>query len=128
MPSLKYFRPKTLDEALTLLEQGVPLAGGTALTPRRYRLDAVIDLQDLGMAALERQGDFLEAGAGCTLQQLVEADALVSPALADACRQEAAWHLRNGDSGRNCRRRDGPLACRCGAPGAGRRGARPAHR
>jgi len=95
MPSLKYFRPKTLDEALTLLEQGVPLAGGTMLTPRRHRLDAVIDLQDLGMAALERQSDALEVGAGCTLQQLIEADAFVSPALTQACRGEAAWNLRN---------------------------------
>lgn len=95
MPSLKYFRPKTFEEALALLEQGVPLAGGTTLTPKRYRLDAVVDLQDLGMAALDRQGEMLEAGAGCTLQQMVEADAFVIPALAEACRTEAAWNLRN---------------------------------
>ncbi|HET7011679.1 MAG TPA: FAD binding domain-containing protein [Anaerolineales bacterium] len=95
MPSLKYFRPKTIDEALALLEQGVPLAGGTALTPRRLRLEAVVDLQDLGMAVLERNGDLLEVGSGCTLQQLVEADSLIPPALAAACRAEAAWNLRN---------------------------------
>jgi CO/xanthine dehydrogenase FAD-binding subunit len=95
MPSLKYFRPKTMNEALALLEQGVPLAGGTALTPRRNRLDAVVDLQDLGMAALEHKGDFLEVGAGCTLQQLVEGEPLVPPALVAACRAEAAWNLRN---------------------------------
>ncbi len=47
------------------------------------------------MAALERKGDVLEVGAGCTLQQIVEADALVPPALAAACRAEAAWNLRN---------------------------------
>jgi CO/xanthine dehydrogenase FAD-binding subunit len=95
MPSLKYFRPKTLEEALALLEQGVPLAGGTALTPRRHHLDAVVDLQDLGMAALELKDDVLELGAGCTLQQIVEADGLVPPTMAGACRAEAAWNLRN---------------------------------
>lgn len=95
MPSLKYFRPKTMDEAMALLEQGVPLAGGTGLTPRRHRLEGVVDLQDLGMGALERKGDWLEVGAGCTLQQIVEADALVPSELAAACRAEAAWNLRN---------------------------------
>ncbi len=95
MPSFKYFRPKTIEEALTLLEQGVPLAGGTTLTPNRYRLDTVVDLQDLPLGALESKADMLEAGAGCTLQQIVEADALVPAALADACRSEAAWNMRN---------------------------------
>jgi CO/xanthine dehydrogenase FAD-binding subunit len=95
MPSLKYFRPKTIEEALSLLEQGSPLAGGTTLTPNRYRLDTVVDLQDLPLGALESKADMLEAGAGCTLQQIVEADSLVPAALADACRSEAAWNLRN---------------------------------
>src|SRR3990172_1880508 len=72
MPSFKYFRPKTIEEALTLLEQGVPLAGGTTLTPNRYRLDTVVDLQDLPLGALESKADMLEGGAGCTLQQIVE--------------------------------------------------------
>src|SRR4030067_351266 len=84
-----------MDEAMALLEQGVPRAGGTGLTPRRHRLEGVVDLQDLGMAALERKGDGLEVGAGCTLQQIVEADALVPSELAAACRAEAAWNLRN---------------------------------
>jgi CO/xanthine dehydrogenase FAD-binding subunit len=84
-----------MEEAMALLEQGVPLAGGTGLTPRRHRLEAVVDLQDLGMGALERKGDWLEVGAGCTLQQIVEADALVPLELAAACRAEAAWNLRN---------------------------------
>jgi CO/xanthine dehydrogenase FAD-binding subunit len=84
-----------VEEALTLLEQGTPLAGGTTLTPNRYRLEAVVDLQDLGMAALESQDGKLEVGAGCSLQQVVEADSFVPPPLADACRREAAWNLRN---------------------------------
>jgi CO/xanthine dehydrogenase FAD-binding subunit len=32
MGSLNYHRPKTIKETLALMEKGVPLAGGTALT------------------------------------------------------------------------------------------------
>jgi CO/xanthine dehydrogenase FAD-binding subunit len=41
MTSFQYHRPKTLAEALELLDRGVPLAGGTALTPRRDEIPAV---------------------------------------------------------------------------------------
>src|SRR3972149_2417265 len=72
MPNLKYLRPKTLDEAMEQLASGVALGGGATLAPRR-----------------------IPAGAGCPLQQLVEAEGIVAPALAEACRREAAWNLRN---------------------------------
>jgi len=58
-------------------------------------LETVIDLQDLGLSDLEQSGGRVTAGAGCTLQQLVEAEGIVAPALAEACRREAAWNLRN---------------------------------
>ena len=95
MPNLKYLRPKTLDEALEQLASGVALGGGTTLTPRRFQLETVIDLQDLGLSDLEESGGKVTAGAACTLQQLVEAEGMVAPALADACRREATWNLRN---------------------------------
>ena len=44
MTQLEYLIPETLDEALEMLEKGVPLAGGSALAPirkkfkSRYRL------------------------------------------------------------------------------------------
>jgi len=40
MAALEYHRPKTISEALSLLKQGVPLAGGTILTPNRRGLRA----------------------------------------------------------------------------------------
>jgi len=95
MPPLKYLRPKSLEEALEQLAEGVPLAGGTTLTPRRNALDAVVDLQDLGLADLEESGGKVTAGAMCSLQQLVESEGIVPAGLAEACRREAAWNLRN---------------------------------
>lgn len=95
MPSLKYLRPKSIDEARRLLASGLALGGGTTLTPRRHDLTAVVDLQDLGLSDLQTSGGMLTAGASCTLQQLVEAEGMVSPELAAVCRQEAAWNLRN---------------------------------
>lgn len=95
MSPLVYHRPKTMEEAIALLEQGVPLAGGTALTPVRSRIDAAIDLQDLQLDALfEREGN-VHAGASLKLQALVEAEAFIPERLKAACRLEASWNLRN---------------------------------
>jgi CO/xanthine dehydrogenase FAD-binding subunit len=95
MTNLKYNRPKSLDEALGQLASGRPLGGGTSLTPQRHRIESVVDLQDLGLSDLTESRGRVIAGATCTLQQLVEAEGLVSLELARACRQEAAWNLRN---------------------------------
>ena len=53
-----YYRPQTVEEALALLEQPdtVPLAGGTGLLAEGVET-AVVDLQDLGLAQLERLCD-----------------------------------------------------------------------
>jgi CO/xanthine dehydrogenase FAD-binding subunit len=95
MSSLKYYRPKTLSEALELLEQGVPLAGGTVLTPQRRKISAVIDLRDLGLDRLEIQDGFVMVGAGLKLQALVEAGDIIPHTLMESCRQEVGWNLRN---------------------------------
>lgn len=95
MSPLEYFRPKTVAEALELLHKGIPLAGGTAITPRRSEVSAVVDLQDLDLDGLGLEGQTLVAGSGLKLQKLVEAGAPIPPALAAACRLEAAWNLRN---------------------------------
>jgi len=95
MPNLKYLRPKTIDEALEQLASGVALGGGTTLTPRRFQLETVVDLQDLGLSDLEESGGKVTVGAACTLQQIVEAEGILSAELAQACRREAAWNLRN---------------------------------
>jgi carbon-monoxide dehydrogenase medium subunit len=95
MSPLVYHRPKTIEEAIVLLERGVPLAGGTALTPVRSGLEAAIDLQELSLDTLYAQDGIVHAGASLKLQALVEAEAFVPEMLKAACRLEASWNLRN---------------------------------
>lgn len=84
-----------MEEAIALLDRAVPLGGGTSLTPRRRRLAAVLDTQDLGLAGLEVRPDTVVAGSAVPLQALVEAQVGLPEALVRACRLEAAWNLRN---------------------------------
>jgi probable selenate reductase FAD-binding subunit len=95
MSPFEYHRPKTLDEALELLQRGVPLAGGTALTPKRRQVPAVIDLQELGLDGLELGQEVVSAGAAIKLQRLVEAGNSLPAALIGACHLEASPNLRN---------------------------------
>ncbi|MCK5634143.1 MAG: FAD binding domain-containing protein [Anaerolineales bacterium] len=95
MGSLKYHRPKTIKEAVALMEKGVPLAGGTALTPQRYKIDAVIDLQDLKLDVLKVGKSEIRIGATVKLESLIKAQDELPQALIQACRQEAALNIRN---------------------------------
>jgi probable selenate reductase FAD-binding subunit len=95
MSGMEYYRPKTLSEALELLGRGVPLAGGTIITPQRRKISAVIDLRELGLDRLEIQDGSISLGAGLNLQALVEAGETIPHALKVSCHQEAGWNLRN---------------------------------
>lgn len=91
-----YHRPKTLDEALTLLTQAerIPLGGGTLLSKAAGEPVEVVDLQALSLDSLTKSGNNLEIGATVTLQQLLES--VHSPqALRTALRLEAPLNLRN---------------------------------
>ncbi len=91
-----YHRPKTLNEALTLLAKPnvVPLGGGTLLAhPTADSVEAV-DLQALGLDTVKKQGNNLEIGATVTLQQLLESEHCPE-ALKAALRLEAPLNLRN---------------------------------
>lgn len=99
-----YHRPKSLDEALTLLTQPnrIPLGGGTLLshlaTPRSAGPTAdpveVVDLQSLGLDTIKKQGNNLEIGATVTLQQLLESSSSPAP-LKSALQLEAPLNIRN---------------------------------
>jgi probable selenate reductase FAD-binding subunit len=95
MSQLEYYRPETIEEALELLQRGIPLAGGTAITPRRREVSAVIDLQELDLDRIESQNNFVLAGAGVKLQSVVDAEGILPDALRLACRREAGRNLRN---------------------------------
>ena len=95
MTSLQYHRPQTLDEALELLEQGVPLGGGTRLTPSLRGIGALVDLQDLALDQIEATDSTLEFGGTATLQGLVDNESRLPEALIQAARLEAGWNIRN---------------------------------
>jgi CO/xanthine dehydrogenase FAD-binding subunit len=97
----EYHRPTDLDEAIRLLRRTgvrtVPLAGGTALvgTPDPA-VDAVVDLDGLGLDSVGQEGGALRLGAMVRLQTVV--DELAEECgglLAEAARREAPWNLRN---------------------------------
>lgn len=91
-----YHRPKTLDEALTLLSQPntLPLGGGTLLSHIQPDPISVVDLQLLGLNQILKKGNNLEMGATVTLQQLLEAEHCPE-ALKSVIKLEAPINLRN---------------------------------
>jgi CO/xanthine dehydrogenase FAD-binding subunit len=91
-----YHRPKTLDEALTLLAQPhiLPLGGGTLLSHPTVDPVEVADLQSLGLDSIKKNGNNLELGATLTLQSLLESE-YCPPALKSALKLEAPLNIRN---------------------------------
>lgn len=101
----EYHRPTSVAAALALLGRpgvtSVALAGGTQVTPQLVdsdyaigtEVDAVIDLQAVGLTQIERQGDRLTLGAMVRLQTLVESDD-VPPLLREMAHREGPNTLR----------------------------------
>lgn len=97
----EYHRPNTLDEALRLLRREhvrtVPLAGGTDLIGAGSgEIEAVVDLANLGLDSIQREGNIVRLGATVRLQTIVEelgdvADGL----LAETAQRMAGWNIRN---------------------------------
>lgn len=95
MGSMKYHRPQTVKETLALMDKGTLLGGGTALTPQRFDVEAIIDLQDLNLDELKIEKSKVHVGATVRLQALIKAQDSLPQALVQACRQEAALNIRN---------------------------------
>jgi CO/xanthine dehydrogenase FAD-binding subunit len=91
-----YHRPKTLDEALTLLTQPnrTPLGGGTLLSKPGTDPVEAVDLQSLSLDSIKKSGNNLEIGATVTLQQLLESEHCPE-ALKSALKLEAPLNIRN---------------------------------
>jgi len=91
-----YHRPKTLQEALTLLARPNTraLGGGTLLSHPQSDSVEVVDLQALNLNALNRVGNDLDAGASVTLQALIDS-AECPAALKTAAQLEAPLNIRN---------------------------------
>src|SRR5687768_3631303 len=91
-----YHRPKTLDEALTLLAQPnrTPLGGGTLLAQGKSDSVEAVDLQAVHLNTLKKSGNNFEIGATVTLQQLLESEDCPE-VLKTALKLEAPLNLRN---------------------------------
>lgn len=92
---MKVHRPGSVKEALALLSEGVPLAGGTALVPDRRSLEAVIVLDGLGLDEVQVSPEGFHFGAAVKLQALLAPELNIPASLKQASRHEAAWNLRN---------------------------------
>lgn len=99
-----YYRPDSIDEAVTLLREGghstVALAGGTMLIASGRRdVQAVVDLHNLSLSFVRAQSATLYIGATTTLQQLIDhpdLQAFASGVLAETARAVAGRNQRNG--------------------------------
>ena len=105
----EYHRPQTLQEALKLLQRGqttVPLAGGTDLVPSRApHVQAVVDLQGIGLDQLTMDGSHIHIGAMVSLQRLIE-----SPEVGEFLAKSA--HLEGPITYRNAATVGGTIAAR----------------
>ncbi len=91
-----YFRPDSLDEALSLLAEPnrIPLAGGTIVNADRTHSDVgVVDLQALGLDAIEQSDSGVRIGATAKLHAVAEHSSLPDP-LRDLARREQPSSLR----------------------------------
>lgn len=101
MTVTSYFLPRSLPEALDLMEQHGPallvMAGGTIAMPLINEglslPDAVMGLRRAGLDGIERTDDTLRIGATATLTQLL--DQADVPILREAARNTASWSIRN---------------------------------
>jgi putative selenate reductase FAD-binding subunit len=95
---LEYVRPKDLDEALKILARTVPktipLGGGTTISHGVKEPVAVMDLQDLPLNQISRQGNFLHIGATVTLQGMLESPE-INPVLVEVLQHEVTLNIRN---------------------------------
>lgn len=93
----KYNRPKTIEEALTLLSRpnikSVLAGGGTTLHRLTGDPVEVIDLQAIELNQIQHQGNWISLGATLTLQKLSEIDMLPS-GLQTAAMRETSFNLR----------------------------------
>jgi len=91
--------PPTLSEVVRLLRRPnvktAILAGGTALVPQARRdVQSLVDLRDLKLAYIKREGNALRIGATTTLQDIATSPD-VPPVLAQAAHASAPINIRN---------------------------------
>ncbi len=100
----EYHRPTDLDEAIRLLRREtirtVVLGGGVSVVGEgTSEIEAVVDLDGLGLDFVKHEGHVLKIGAMVRIQTLVDTLASVAKgALAETARRMAGWHIRNAST------------------------------
>ena len=93
----EYHRPSTLESAIELLgrktPETVPLAGGTLLNRKSDRSFAVVDIQDLSLKGISKDGNLIKLGSGLTFQELIDHPE-IPLILKEACKRETSYNLR----------------------------------
>jgi CO/xanthine dehydrogenase FAD-binding subunit len=94
-----YFRPKSIEEALNLLElpNKVPLSGGTLLSRKRPISSDMVDLQDLGLDQINKNDQGIELGGMVILQNMLIAQ-VFPKAFQRPVELEAPINIRNSAS------------------------------
>jgi len=94
----EYYRPQTLEDALALLmdekKKCKPLGGGTKLSRQRGEEFSVVDLQNVGLDKIERQGQRIQVGASVRMAALLEHED-IHPEIKHAIRIDTTANLRN---------------------------------
>lgn len=97
----EYHKPTTVKDALSLLARPgiftVPLYSSAALiaSPLASKVEAVVDLEALGLDKIERKGNAIHLGSTVTLQRLVdELGEIGGGILAQGAKREAPWNMR----------------------------------
>jgi len=67
---MKVLLPESVEEAVSLLGQGVVVAGGTHAVPRLEPTDSIISLRHAGLSGVSQDGGRIRVGATTTLTEL----------------------------------------------------------
>lgn len=105
LPRVKYYRPKTLTEAVKLLteiEGSKVIAGGTDLLvdmkTSRVEVGALVDINSLDeLKGIEDAGNVIRIGAATKIQELLESRVISDnlPLLKAAAEAMGSWQIRN---------------------------------
>ncbi len=96
-------RPLTFDEAVAAFAEEptmLPIAGGTdvlvQLRAGKHAGRHLLDLSGVLPRLISGDGDFLNIGAGATMDEIADSDAIrsVCPALCEAARKVGAWPIQ----------------------------------
>lgn len=103
LPVKGIFRPSTLSEALAVFSEEpamLPIAGGTDISVQlragMYPGRSLLDLSGILSTSISTAGDFLQIGAGATMDDIAGSEVVQSicPALSQSARQVGAWPIQ----------------------------------